>query len=136
MGEYLVVEYTLLLLPESWTFRIKIPNFSSVFRSELIAVRKGDETSLDILNLLDRISSNHCVHFQWVPSHVGIHGNEKTDFLARTAAEEGDSLWDQQTCRMYGEYREDSESLRVTNEELRTISPSSRKKEQQRMQGT
>ncbi|GFV19156.1 transposable element Tcb2 transposase [Trichonephila clavipes] len=94
----------------------------SVFRSELIAIRRGlqyacktdvqfqdvwilndsrasvqhlsnwtsigDQTSLDILNLLDRISSNHRVHFQWVPSHVGIDGNEKADFLARPAAEE------------------------------------------------
>ncbi|GFU64002.1 RNase H domain-containing protein [Trichonephila clavipes] len=48
----------------------------------------GNQTSLDILNLIDRISSNHCVHFQQVPSHVGIDGNEKADFLARTAAEE------------------------------------------------
>ncbi|GFW78785.1 RNase H domain-containing protein [Trichonephila clavipes] len=49
----------------------------------------GDMTSLNILNLLDRISSNHRVHFQSVPSHVGINGKEKVDFLARTAAEEG-----------------------------------------------
>ncbi|GFU47815.1 hypothetical protein TNCV_4465551 [Trichonephila clavipes] len=48
----------------------------------------GDNTSLDILNLLHRISSNHRVHFQWVPSHVGIDGNKKAYFLARTTAEE------------------------------------------------
>ncbi|GFU33142.1 uncharacterized protein TNCV_4156641 [Trichonephila clavipes] len=48
----------------------------------------GHQTSLDILNLLDRIFSNHRVYFQWVPSHVGIDGNEKADFLARTATEE------------------------------------------------
>ncbi|GFU88701.1 RNase H domain-containing protein [Trichonephila clavipes] len=41
----------------------------------------GDQTSLDILYLLDRISSNHRVHFQWVPSHVGIDGDEKANFL-------------------------------------------------------
>ncbi|GFV64999.1 hypothetical protein TNCV_763411 [Trichonephila clavipes] len=45
--------------------------------------------SLDILKILDRISSSQNVHFQWVPSHEGIDGNVKTDFLARTAAEEG-----------------------------------------------
>ncbi|GFT40065.1 ankyrin repeat, PH and SEC7 domain containing protein secG [Trichonephila clavipes] len=27
--------------------------------------------------------------FQWIPSHVGIEGNERADFLARTAAVEG-----------------------------------------------
>ncbi|GFV05680.1 RNase H domain-containing protein, partial [Trichonephila clavipes] len=46
-----------------------------------------DQTSVDIINLLGRISSNYRVHFQWVPSHVGIDGNEKADFLARTAVE-------------------------------------------------
>ncbi|PRD27444.1 UNVERIFIED_CONTAM: hypothetical protein NCL1_35343 [Trichonephila clavipes] len=44
-----------------------------------------DQTSLDILNLLYRISSNHRVRFQWVPSYVGIDGYEKADLLARTA---------------------------------------------------
>ncbi|GFX51142.1 hypothetical protein TNCV_2734931 [Trichonephila clavipes] len=51
----------------------------------------GDQTSLDILNLLHPISSS----VEWTPSHVGIEGNEKADFLARTAAEEeiyGDCL--------------------------------------------
>ncbi|GFU37245.1 RNase H domain-containing protein [Trichonephila clavipes] len=32
----------------------------------------GEQTSLDILNLLGRISSNNHIHFQWVPSHVGL----------------------------------------------------------------
>ncbi|GFV31134.1 uncharacterized protein TNCV_4314591 [Trichonephila clavipes] len=32
----------------------------------------GEQTSLDILNLIDRISPNHSEHFQWVPSPVGI----------------------------------------------------------------
>ncbi|GFW47940.1 hypothetical protein TNCV_2401271 [Trichonephila clavipes] len=49
---------------------------------------KGHQTNLDIPKLLDRISSTHLVHFRWVPSHVTIDGNEKADFLDRTAAEE------------------------------------------------
>ncbi|GFW32082.1 hypothetical protein TNCV_2601081 [Trichonephila clavipes] len=49
----------------------------------------GDQISLDILNLLDRISPNHSVHFQWVSFHVGIDGIEKADFLVRTGVEEG-----------------------------------------------
>ncbi|GFX21147.1 hypothetical protein TNCV_4367261 [Trichonephila clavipes] len=31
----------------------------------------------------------HRVHFQRVPSHLGIDSDEKADFLTRTAAEEG-----------------------------------------------
>ncbi|GFX00545.1 RNase H domain-containing protein [Trichonephila clavipes] len=103
-------------------FKIKNSNFCSVFRSELIAIRRGlqcvaqledrfqeiwiltdsrasiqhlanlgdigDQTSLDILSLHD-LSSGHSIHFQWIPSHVGIEGNERVDFLARTAAVEG-----------------------------------------------
>ncbi|GFX95281.1 RNase H domain-containing protein [Trichonephila clavipes] len=95
---------------------------SVVFRSELIAIRKGlqcaaqledrfqeiwiltdsqasiqhlanwgdigDQTSLDILSLLHDLSSGHSIHFQWIPSRVGIEGNERADFLARTAAVE------------------------------------------------
>ncbi|GFX31097.1 hypothetical protein TNCV_2026001 [Trichonephila clavipes] len=102
--------------------KIKNPNFCSVFKSELIAIRRGcsshmkpmfssktltdnpdssqhlsnwtflgDMTSFDIFNLLDRISSNHCVNFQRVSSLVGIDGNEEADFLARTAAGERES---------------------------------------------
>ncbi|GFW04221.1 RNase H domain-containing protein [Trichonephila clavipes] len=103
--------------------KIKNPNYCSVFRSELIANRRGlqcaaqledrfqeiwilidsrasiqhlanwgdiaDQTSLDILSLLYDLSSGHSIHFQWIPSHVGIEGNERADFLARTAAVEG-----------------------------------------------
>ncbi|GFV44155.1 RNase H domain-containing protein [Trichonephila clavipes] len=49
----------------------------------------GDQTSLDILSLLHDLSSEHSIHFQWIPSHVGIEGNGRADFLARTAAVEG-----------------------------------------------
>ncbi|GFV50237.1 RNase H domain-containing protein [Trichonephila clavipes] len=30
----------------------------------------------------------HSIQFQWIPSHVGIEGNERADFLDRTAAVE------------------------------------------------
>ena len=42
----------------------------------------GDKTSLSILRKIKSISQQHKVHFQWVPSHVDIHGNEVADTLA------------------------------------------------------
>ncbi|GFV76774.1 uncharacterized protein TNCV_4729941 [Trichonephila clavipes] len=34
-------------------------------------------------------SRGHSIHFQWIPSHVGIEGNERATFLSRIAAVEG-----------------------------------------------
>ncbi|GFW14082.1 hypothetical protein TNCV_3546711 [Trichonephila clavipes] len=48
----------------------------------------SNQINLDILIFLDQISSNRRVRFQWAPSHMGIDGNEKTNILARTTAEE------------------------------------------------
>ncbi|GFV24025.1 hypothetical protein TNCV_293521, partial [Trichonephila clavipes] len=46
------------------------------------------QSSVDILNLLRRISINHHVEFQWIPSPLGIIVNDEADFLASTPAEE------------------------------------------------
>ncbi|GFU83757.1 transposable element Tcb2 transposase [Trichonephila clavipes] len=43
----------------------------------------GDKTSISILHNLKLISKHHDVHFQWIPSHVDIFGNEQADRLAR-----------------------------------------------------
>ncbi|GFY02263.1 RNase H domain-containing protein [Trichonephila clavipes] len=42
-----------------------------------------DKTSISILHNLKLISKHHDVHFQWIPSHVDIFGNEQADRLAR-----------------------------------------------------
>ncbi|GFV62064.1 RNase H domain-containing protein [Trichonephila clavipes] len=92
------------------------PDFSSVFKSELTAIKLGleaiinesdygelwilsdsrsslkhlhnwtqvgDKTSISILHNLKLISKHHDVHFQCIPSHVDIFGNEQADRLAR-----------------------------------------------------
>ncbi|GFV06337.1 u3 small nucleolar RNA-associated protein 4 [Trichonephila clavipes] len=43
----------------------------------------GDKTNISILHNLKLISKHHDVHFQWIPSHVDIFGNEQADRLAR-----------------------------------------------------
>ncbi|GFV07663.1 RNase H domain-containing protein [Trichonephila clavipes] len=42
-----------------------------------------DRTGTDILKMLERLSLSHQIHFQWIPSHVNIAGNEIADSLAR-----------------------------------------------------
>ncbi|GFU80496.1 RNase H domain-containing protein [Trichonephila clavipes] len=43
----------------------------------------GDKAGVSILQKLRQISDSHDVHFQWIPSHVNIFGNEQADFLAK-----------------------------------------------------
>ncbi|GBN77835.1 hypothetical protein AVEN_191898-1 [Araneus ventricosus] len=42
-----------------------------------------DKTSLSISQKLKLTSLHHDVHFQWIPSHVDIHGNKLVDNLAK-----------------------------------------------------
>ncbi|XP_071037738.1 uncharacterized protein [Parasteatoda tepidariorum] len=43
----------------------------------------GDKTSISIVNNLKLLSLQHNIHLQWVPSHVGIYGNDLADSLAK-----------------------------------------------------
>ncbi|GFU16028.1 RNase H domain-containing protein [Trichonephila clavipes] len=47
-----------------------------------------DRRGADILKTLKRLSLSHQTHFQWIPSHVNIAGNEIADSLARAGAGE------------------------------------------------
>ncbi|XP_071043019.1 uncharacterized protein [Parasteatoda tepidariorum] len=46
----------------------------------------GDRAAASILGMLFRLSADFGVHFQWIPSHVGIKGNEMADSLAKDAS--------------------------------------------------
>ncbi|GFV98601.1 RNase H domain-containing protein [Trichonephila clavipes] len=45
----------------------------------------GDSTSRSILHLFQRFSDRRPIHLQWVPSHVGLLGNEVADHHAKVA---------------------------------------------------
>ncbi|GFU16124.1 RNase H domain-containing protein [Trichonephila clavipes] len=45
----------------------------------------GDSTSRSILHLFQQLSDRHPIHLQWVPSLVGLSGNEVADDLAKAA---------------------------------------------------
>ncbi|GFU13470.1 hypothetical protein TNCV_937791 [Trichonephila clavipes] len=44
-----------------------------------------DMTSLNILNVVLRLSSRHSIYVQCVPSHIGLNNNEIADSLVKSA---------------------------------------------------
>ena len=51
-----------------------------------------DNVGVEILKKLKRLSLSHQIHLQWIPSHVGIEGNEIADTLAKAGASEASVL--------------------------------------------
>ncbi|GFU47172.1 putative 115 kDa protein in type-1 retrotransposable element R1DM [Trichonephila clavipes] len=43
----------------------------------------GDKTSVSILKNLKELSQQHEIYFQWIPSHIGLFGNDTADLLAK-----------------------------------------------------
>ncbi|GFS97520.1 RNase H domain-containing protein [Trichonephila clavipes] len=54
----------------------------------------GDSTSRSILHLFQQLCDLHPIHLQWVPSYVGLPGNEIADDLAKAATSDPVDLED------------------------------------------
>ncbi|GFV62087.1 putative RNA-directed DNA polymerase from transposon BS [Trichonephila clavipes] len=48
----------------------------------------GDKTSVSILKNLKELSQQHEIYFQWIPSHIGLFGNDTADLLAKEGVTE------------------------------------------------
>ncbi|GFV00404.1 putative RNA-directed DNA polymerase from transposon BS [Trichonephila clavipes] len=48
----------------------------------------GDKTSVSIPKNLKELSQQHEIYFQWIPSHIGLFGNDTADLLAKEGVTE------------------------------------------------
>ncbi|GFV34688.1 RNase H domain-containing protein [Trichonephila clavipes] len=48
----------------------------------------GDKTSVSIHKNLKELSQQHEIYFQWIPSHIGLFGNDTADLLAKEGVTE------------------------------------------------
>ncbi|GFW58947.1 transposable element Tc3 transposase [Trichonephila clavipes] len=48
----------------------------------------GDKKSVSILKNLKELFQQHEIYFQWIPSHIGLFGNDTADLLAKEGVTE------------------------------------------------
>ncbi|GFX93620.1 putative RNA-directed DNA polymerase from transposon BS [Trichonephila clavipes] len=74
-----------------------------------------DKAGVSIVQKLIQISESHDVHFQWIPSHVNIFGNEQANLLTKEGCNASPPIFSTLT---YSEHRS-----RVKSEILRSGGP-------------
>lgn len=79
--------------------------------------KAGDKTSVSILNKIKQLSNRRKIFIQWIPSHIGLFGNENADLLAKQGA--SDSTISTRPLT----FPEICSRIRTTNRQLWNIPP-------------
>ena len=85
-----------ILLNSGW--KNKTITFYSDSQASLAALNKltvNSDTVEKCLNALNALGKDNQIHLRWVKAHVGIHGNEIADFLAKKGSSLGEGPTDQ-----------------------------------------
>ncbi|GFT85859.1 putative RNA-directed DNA polymerase from transposon BS [Trichonephila clavipes] len=72
----------------SHNIKIRIRTFPSAIQHLSDWTNVGDKTSVSILKNLKELSQQHEIYFQWIPSHIGLFGNDTADLLAKEGVTE------------------------------------------------
>ncbi|KAI5747442.1 hypothetical protein M8J77_014609 [Diaphorina citri] len=89
-AELISIQYAIYFIISTAPLQVPIPNFV-LFSDSLSALQSlqniisSSPIALEIINLLHEHRRMFHLEFVWVPSHVGIPGNEEADRLAREA---------------------------------------------------
>ena len=84
------------MLNSGW--KNKTITFYSDSQASLAALNKltiNSDTVEKCINALNALGKDNQIHLRWVKAHVGIHGNEIADFLAKKGSSLGEGPTDQ-----------------------------------------
>ena len=80
-----------MLLDSGWKKQtITIYSDSQASLAALNKLTVNSDTVQKCLNALNALAKDNGIHLPWVKAHVGIHGNEIADFLAKKGSSLGD----------------------------------------------
>ena len=85
-----------MLLDSGWKSQtITIYSDSQASLAALNKLTVNSDTVEKCLNALNALGKDNGIHLRWVKAHVGIHGNEIADFLAKKGSSLGDGPTDE-----------------------------------------